>query len=152
MAIEAPLSKFRKNNLKIYILICVAFAAWCAYDGYFNKDWIEKHTEDGKPQTYLTFNREAPKYLFGVAAFFAAHLLIIRNKKIIADENGLIINGKQKIAYDSIEKIDKTNFNSKGSFVITYKDEGGRETDKKISDKSYDNLSAIIDLLAAKIS
>ncbi|MCK4752501.1 MAG: hypothetical protein KAS75_03575 [Planctomycetes bacterium] len=153
MAIVAPLSKFKKNGLKIRVLICIAFAAWCVYDGYLNKEWAKKHTDpDGTPQTYLVFNRQAPFYLFPLATLFAANLFIIRNKKVVADENELIINGKERISYDSIEKIDKTNFDSKGFFIITCKNESGRETDRKISDKTYDNLGAIIDEVITKIS
>jgi len=44
MAIVAPYSKFKKNNLKIYIVFLLALAAWCAYDGYINEKWIEEHT------------------------------------------------------------------------------------------------------------
>ena len=80
------------------------------------------------------------------------YLFVIRNKKITAEETGLVIDGKINIAYDSIEKIDKTLFDSKGRFIITYKDAGGKETDRVISDKDYDNLPAILDHLVAKIS
>ena len=34
MAIEATFSKFRKTNLIIYIVACLGFGAWLAYDGY----------------------------------------------------------------------------------------------------------------------
>jgi len=153
MAIEAPLSKFKKNNLKIYIAFCIGLAIWCAYDGYFNEKWIEEHTgADGNPQTYLVVNRKAPPYLIGAAVLFGAYLFANRNKKLIADESELIISAKERIPYDSIRKIDKTHFGSKGCFVITYKNKDGSETERKISGRKYDNLSAILDELVAKIS
>ena len=62
----------------------------------------------------------------------------------------LIINDKEKIAYDSIEKIDKTNFKSKGYFVITYKDQSGREVNRKLSDRTYDNLEAVLNEVVVK--
>ena len=55
--------------------------------------------------------------------------------------------------YNSIQKIDKTNFNpTKGYFTITCKGDDGREVVHKISSKDYDNLQAVLDLLVAKIS
>lgn len=152
MAIEAPLSKFKKNNLKIYIAFCIGLAIWCAYDGYFNEKWIEEHTDaDGNPQTYLVVNRKAPPYLIGAAVLLGAYLFAIRNKKILADESELIISAKEKIPYDSIQKIDKTHFGSKGYFIITYKNKDGCEINRKINNKKYDNLSAVLDELVAKI-
>lgn len=153
MTIEAPLSKYKKTNFKIAIALCVGLAIWCAYDGYFNDKWIEKHTDaEGRPEAYLVFNRNAPPYLIVAAVLLGVHLFVVRDKKLIADENELIISDKEKILYDSIEKIDKTYFSSKGYFVITYKDRLGKEARRKLSDRTYDNLGAVLEKLVAKIS
>ncbi len=152
MAIEAPLSKYKKNNFRIGIVVLVGLAVWCAYDGYFNEKWIAEHTDaDGNPQAYLVVNRKAPPYLIGAAALLGVYLFIIKDKKVIAGQNSLI-TPKRQIAYDSIEKIDKTHFDSKGYFIITYKDYQGVDADLKLSDGTYDNLSAVLDELIAKIS
>ncbi len=79
-------------------------------------------------------------------------LWAIRNRKLIADETELIVSGKQRIPYDSMEKIDKTLFKEKGFFIITYKDEKSGEVGLKLSDRTYDNLAALLDHLVAKIS
>ncbi len=153
MAIEAPISKSKKNNFKIYIAVCIGLAIWCAYDGYFNDKWIEEHTDtNGNPEAYLVFNRKAPPYFIGAAVLLGAYLLAIRNKKIIADENELVLSDKKRVPYDSIQKIDKTHFDSKGFFLITYKNKDGREVNRKLKDRTYDNLAAILDELVAKIS
>ena len=153
MAVEAPLSKFKKNNLKIYIVVLVIFAVWFGYDGYFNEDFKEKHSDaDGMPDSTLVFNQKAPPFLIGAVVLLGVYLAAINNKKIIASEDELVISNKEKISYDSIQKIDKTHFKSKGRFIITYKDERGNEIDRKLSSKSHDNLSAILDKLVAKIS
>ena len=78
-------------------------------------------------------------------------MVAIKDKKVVADESSLIV-GKRQIAYDSIEKIDKTHFDSKGYFVVTYKDYQGVDANLTLSDRIYDNLSAILDELVAKIS
>ncbi len=153
MAIEAPISKFKRTNLKIYIIVCIALSIWCAYDGYFNEDWIKEHKNpDGSPKPYLVFNRKAPYFFGGAVVLLGVYLFVIRNKKLIANENDLVVSPKEKIAYDSIQKIDKTSFSSKGNFIITYKDKAGREINRKISDKTYDNIRAVLDHLVAKIS
>jgi len=153
MAIEAPISKFKKTNFKIYIAVCIGLAIWCAYDGYFNDKWIKEHTDtNGNPEAYLVFNRKAPPYFIGAAVLLGAYLFAIRNKKIIADENELVLSNKKRVPYDSIQKIDKTHFDSKGFFLITYKNKDGREVNRKLSDRTYDNLAAILDELVAKIS
>ena len=153
MPIEAPISHYKKSNLKIYIAVCLALAAWCLYDVYFNKDFKEKYTDDdGNPESWMVINQTAPPFLLGAAAFFGAYLYIENKKKLIADENELIINGKKTIPYESIQKIDKTYFDSKGFFIFTYKNESGREVPYKLDSRKYDNLSAVLDLLVAKIS
>ena len=152
MPIEAPLSRFKKKNLKLYIVFCIIFAVWFGYDGYFNESFEAKHTgPDGRPDSTMVFNQKAPFVLVAAAALFTLYFGLIKNKKIIADERGLVLK-KQVISYDSIEKIDKTHFASKGFFVITYKDQHGKLTDKKISDRTYDNLQAVLEYLVAKIS
>ena len=153
MALEAPISKFKKNNLRIYIVVLLLLAAWCTYDGYFNDDWIQKHTDDnGQPEVYLVFNRYASPILVAGAALLAICLIITQKNKIIADENELVLSEKKSIAYDTIEKIDKTNFESKGYFTITYKNQKGSEAKLKLSDRRYDNLTAVLDHMVAKIS
>jgi len=152
MAIEAPISKYKKNGLLIYIAVCLAVAAWFAYDGYLNEDFKAKYTEDGKPNSTLVINQKAPFFGAGIASLLGVYLLIIRNKKLIADEKELVFSDTDKIAYDSIEKIDKTNFEAKGYFVLTYKGKGGNEVDRKISSRRYDNLAAVLEHLVAEIS
>ena len=77
---------------------------------------------------------------------------MVKDRKVIAAENKLSIDGKRSVSYDSIERIDRTHFDNKGYFVITYKNESGNETDIKLSDRSYDNLKPILEELIAKIS
>ncbi len=174
MAIEAPISKHKKSSLKIFMLFLICFAAWCVYDGYFNEKFREKHSDaNGAPDGILVFNQKSPLFFIGAAVLLGACLFLKRNKKVIADKNELIISNKERIAYDSIQKIDKTYFRSKtkrkfvgdqsenvqetcsapeGYFIITYKDNSGREVKRKLSSRTYDNLAAVLDELVAKIS
>ncbi|OHB73640.1 MAG: hypothetical protein A2Z25_02960 [Planctomycetes bacterium RBG_16_55_9] len=153
MAIEAPTSKFKKTNLMIYIALCVGLAAWFTYDGYFNEKFEKKYTNDnGQPNATLVINRKTPPFLIGAAALLGFYLFLIKDKKLVADDLELILGPQKKIPYDSIEKIDRTYFEKKGFFTVTYKDENGREVDLKMSDRKYDNLGPVLDHLVAKIS
>ncbi len=153
MTIEAPYSKYSKNNFKIGIVVCIALVIWCVYDAYFNEKFKEKYTDaDGKPTDWLVVNRKAPPYLIGVAALFGAYLFAVKGKKILADENELIISDKKRISYDSIQQIDKTYYEKKGFFVITYKDKRDNEVRLRLSDRKYDNLTALLEHLVTKIS
>jgi len=153
MAIEALLSKHKKNNFKIYIAVCIGLAIWSGYDGYFNEKFKERHTDaNGTPDATLAVNQKVPPFFIGAGVLLGAYLFAIRNKKVIADENELVISDKERIPYDSIQKIDKTLFDSKGYFLITYKDKNGSEVNRKLSDRTYDNLAAILEHLVAKIS
>jgi len=78
------------------------------------------------------------------------YFVIVKDKKIIADENELIC-GKVKIAYDAIEKINKTHFDKKGFFIVTYSQDG-QNKELKLSDRTYDNLGQVLDQIVSKIS
>ncbi len=159
MAIEAPYSKYSKNNFKIGIVLFLAMAIIFAYDGYLSKyEWslrrsfYEEHVKDGKPDFDMVFNQKSPLVFVGLAAVTTAWFWARKNKKLLADENELIISNKEKISYDSIQQIDKTYYEKKGFFVITYKDKGGKEVKHKLNDRTYDNLAALLEHLVAKIS
>jgi hypothetical protein len=153
MAIEAPLSRYRRNNLLIYIAVCLVLALWFSYDGYINRKFIAEHTtKEGRPDGALILNQKAPPVLILGALAVGAYWYAIRNRKLVAAEDALIIADKKRIPYDAIEKIDKTHFETKGLFTITYKHENGRLVDYKLSDRQYGNLGPILDHLIAQIS
>jgi hypothetical protein len=160
MALVAPLIK--KKTLIKWICACIVFAIIFLYDGYLSKyEWsmrysfYKEHVLDkgGKPDDMMIWNQKWLPIICGVTALLLGmNLYAIRNRKIVAEENGLVIDGKINIAYDSIQKIDKTHFDSKGHFTLTCKGPDGKDTDRKISDKDYDNLGPVLDHLVAKIS
>jgi hypothetical protein len=153
MAIQAPLSRYKRNNFYIYMVVCLVAASWFAYDGYLNKAFIAKHTdEQGRPTGTLVTNRVAPPFLVAGAVLLGGYLYAIRNRKIVAAEDALVIAGKQRISYDAIEKIDRTHFEKRGFFTITYKSEQGSMAQRTLSDREYDNLGPILDHLVVQIS
>ncbi len=160
MAVEAPLSKHKKTNFKIYIGACIIISVIFGYDGYLSKyEWshrrsfYEKHIKDGRPDETMIFNRITPIVLAAGAVGLAVRFRALKDKKLLADENELVISDREKISYDSIQKIDKTHFDAtKGYFVVTYKNKDGREVNRKIDSRTYDGLGAVLDELVAKIS
>ncbi len=159
MAIEAPYSKHSKNNFIIGIGIFLAIAIIFAYDGYLSKyEWslrhnfYEEHVKDGKPDFDMAFNQKSPFVFIALAAVITVWFWTLKNKKLLADESELVINDKQRISYDSIQQINKTYFEKKGFFVITYQDKGDSEVRLRLNERKYDNLPAILEHLVAKIS
>lgn len=153
MAIEAPLSKHKRNNLKIYIVVCLILAGWFAYDGYISQSFISEHTsEEGNPSAVLVINQKAPLAFVGVAVLLGGFLYAIRGRKLLAEDNELIVAGKERIPYGQIEMIDKTYFADKGFFTIVYKRDNGTETKRRLNERDYDNLEPILDHLVAKIT
>jgi len=160
MAIEAPISKFKINGFKIYIAVCLIAAGVLAYDGYLSKyEWSNRHNfyiehvveNEGNPDGVMNFNRRVPPVLLIVAILLGIRWYVVKGKKLVAGDNSLIMPNCE-IAYESIQKIDKTHFDSKGHFLITYKDYQGVDTDLKLSDRSYDNLAAVLEHLISQIS
>ena len=153
MAIEARLSRHSKNSLIIAIVALLGFAGWTVYDGFYRESFIKEHTgEDGKPDSTLLFNQKSPPYLFILAGLVGLRLFLIRKRKIVAQESDLVIDGKIQIAYDAIQQIDKTHFEKKGVFVVSYTDVQGKLRKQGFDDRKYDNMKAILDHLVTQIS
>jgi hypothetical protein len=152
MAVAAPFCKYKKTNLKIYIVILLIAAGWLAYDGFYNERFKTKHTIGGKADHTLIFHRKAPPYFLVAAAAVAVWYWRVKDKKLVADDEALAFNEKDKISYSSIESINKTNYDLKGFFVIEYKSSDGKKSQRKISDRDYDNLDAVLEALVSKIT
>jgi hypothetical protein len=159
MTVEAPYSRYRKTNFKIAIFGGLLLAIILGYDGYLSKyEWsyrqsfYREHTKDGVPDVTMKANRAAPFVLAGISIIAAVWFFRIKNIRVVADENQLIIGEKEKIPYKSIQQIDKTYFDTKGFFIITYKTADGSSTLKAFSYKRYDNLKALLEYLVTKIT
>ena len=152
MAVVASYCQYKKTNFKIYIVMLLAFAVYFAYDGYYNQKFISKHTHDGKPNSTLVFNRKSPFFLLAGAIVVAVWYWKVKDKKLIADDEVIVFSEKDKIPYNSIESINKTSYDSKGFFIIEYKSDNGQKSQRRISNRTYDNLDAVLDLLVSKIT
>ncbi|OHB45363.1 MAG: hypothetical protein A2178_02895 [Planctomycetes bacterium GWC2_49_10] len=153
MAVEAPISRFKKNNLKMYIVACVIAAVWFGYDGYLNEKFKTDHTDtNGKPDSTLYFNQKGAPIMLGAAIVLGFFFFAAKDRKIVADDTELKVPAQDSIAYSKIESIDRTHFAKKGYFVVNYKDWKDRPASIKLSDRKWDNLAAVLDHLTAKIS
>lgn len=104
------------------------------------------------PDETMLFNQISPAFFVAGAVILAIRLRRSRNIKLVAEENELIVAGREKIPYDAIDSIDRTYFEKKGFFTIIYKKPNGGEARRKLSDRDYDNLAPILDHLIDKIS
>jgi hypothetical protein len=151
MSIEAPLSKYKKNNLIITAAVLAGLGVWFWYDGHYSQTFINKHTVNGAPDGTLDFNRKAPPFMLIGAALFGIRFWMLKDKKIVADDKGLTCE-KLTIPYDRMDSIDKTFFDKKGYFIVHYRDGQDRVQQVQISDRLYDNLPAVLDHLVSKLT
>jgi len=145
MAVEAPGSKYSRNNKWIVAVVCLAGALWFGYDGWvgdYSKTQLAEN--EGKPTANLQFNRYAPIPLVIIAIVSAISAQGVASRKIVADEKGLVFPGGELIAYASIESIDKRFFEKEGRFSVQYS-EGGVSKTIRFSDRKNDNLGLLLD-------
>jgi len=229
MAIEAPLSRYKRSNFKIWIIALAALAAIFGYDGFLSQyEWSQRRSfydehmrmhafdadvtlaedlvagpvsptlrevfdnakislssdavvavvepdvhwsvtdgEDGYPilkeeaklAVYrigpdgdMLFNQISPIFFVAGAVFFAVSFWRCKDDKVVAEATELVIADRERIAYDTIEGIDKTHFEKKGSFTIIYKPNGQNEVRRQLSARNYDNLRAILEHLIGQIT
>jgi len=131
----------------------VGLGGWFAYDGFLNKGFMAEHTdEEGKPEFVLWFNQKSPPFFLAGAFLFGVRLFMVRNRRIVAEEDELVIDSRVRIPYGSVQEIDKTHFETKGVFTVVYDAPGGKRTRRKIDCRDYENMGAILDHLVAQIS
>lgn len=116
MAIIAPFCQYKKTNFKIGVVLLLVAAVWFAYDGFYSQKFKARHTVGGKPDSTLVFHKKSPPFFLAGAAALAVFYWKRKDKKIIADDEQLIFNEKDRIPYNSIESINKTGYDSKGFF------------------------------------
>jgi hypothetical protein len=151
MNIEAPLSKYKKKNLIIWVAVLAGLGTWFWYDGRYNQKFIDKHTVAGKPDGTLDFNRKVPPFMLIAAVLVGIRFVMIKDKKIVADDKGLNCE-KLTIPYDRMDSIDKTYFDSKGYFIVHYRDPQDQVKQVQLSDRQYDNMPAVLDHLVSKLT
>jgi hypothetical protein len=145
MAVVATGSKYNRNTGYIMMAACLAIAGWFLYDGWFNKNFQEEHTVDGKPDISLQLNRTwIPIVAVLVGLYKGFSSVRIKSKRVVADEEKITIDTGKSISYSDVTQIDKRFFEKEGYFVITFKEDGAERT-VKLSDRNYDNLGMVLD-------
>ena len=74
----------------------------------------------------------------------------VRNRKIQADETGLILANGQVIPWPKIKVIDNVRWHSKGFVRITYTSPENQEKNAVLDGTLYENLSAVLELMAER--
>jgi hypothetical protein len=158
--IEAPFSRYKRNNYLIIMGILLAAAVIFGYDGYLSRfEWSMRHDfyrmhvidNGGVPDSDMKFNMYSPPFFLAGAIVLLVRFFMVKGKKLTADETALHID-TLAIPYDSMERINKTYFDKKGYFTLTYKDSQQQMREVTLSDRNYDNLPALLDTLVSKIS
>jgi hypothetical protein len=99
----------------------LVFAVYCYYDGWINPAY-KTPAEYGNQ----LFNRAGTVVLGALFIYFLISFFAILKTRVVADETGIDVNGKFKIDYSSITRVNDKNY-EKGLMDLYYKDSGGQE-------------------------
>ncbi len=116
MAVIGTLTNSRKWRLVVYLVLCAVFSVYCYYDGWRNPKY-----QDPSELSNMWFNRSAA---IGLAVLFV--VLIFRfvcalKTRVVVDEAGIDVNGKFKIVWPSITRVEDRNL-EKGLLDFFYKE------------------------------
>lgn len=136
MAVECRLANARRFRWIIGLVLCVLFSIYCFYDGFMT----DKYKDD---PSNLWFNRIGAIVLAGGAVYSLVGLLVIRNTLVRADDNGIDVNGKLTITWQSITGVDDSKY-AKGLVSLFYDDQD-KERKWIIDDHKIDRFHELID-------
>jgi len=112
MAVVGTLTKSRKIREIIYMIASAATSLWFSYDG-----WISTKFKD-EPGNLL-FNKVAGIGLAVAFVVVVIRFLFIRKTRVVADDSGIDVNGRFKIAWSAITGLEDKNL-AKGLLDIYY--------------------------------
>ncbi|MDH7598139.1 MAG: hypothetical protein QHH07_00690 [Sedimentisphaerales bacterium] len=151
--IVAPVSKGRKDSVVLYMAICFGLAVWCIYDGFINKDFIAAHLDQqGRADGTLILNRLGGPILLLAALGLSLWLSKMRRGGLVATDQALIVKKTLQIPYSSIKQIDKTHFQDRGYFLLTYDSQQEGQRTIRLDQRDYDNLGPILERLIEAVS
>jgi hypothetical protein len=119
MAVTGTLVSSRKWQLIAYMLLSAAFSVYCYYDG-----WINPKYKDPSEVSNMWFNRAAAVGLVVVFVVLIFRFLQAIKTRVVMDEAGLDVDGKLKIAWPAMIRVDDRNL-EKGLLDIFYTSSGG---------------------------
>jgi len=151
MAVEVTGSRYTCRTNYLIAAACIVFGLWFLYDGWFNDEFIQDHmsldevTNEQQPNVDLMINRLwAPIFCGIVMVVFVIFAIRLKSKKIVTDNEGLILSNGQKITFNDIRQIDKRFFDQKGYFSIEYGPTGSTK-EIKFDDRTWDGLRSLLD-------
>ena len=116
MAVVGILTKGRRFKWYLYMAMAAAFSVYCYYDGWIN----DKYKED---LSNLMFNKVLAVVLAVTFVVLVIGFFVIKKTRVVVDENGISVNGKLLIAWDSITELDDSR-EEKGLLDIFYTKDG----------------------------
>jgi len=141
MAVECRLTKSRKLRWVLYLVLCVGFAAYCAYDG-----WISEKFKDDPGN--LLFNQVGAVCLAGLAVVLIIGFVKINGTRVVADETGIDVNGKLKIKWSDLTGADDSGY-EKGLVTVFYKQDGN-ERKYVIDNYKIDHFEELLDEISSR--
>ncbi len=142
-SVECRASKDSAVRLFIGAVALVAVGLYCVYDGYFHmvKDdagnmvpkypapaaWDMDHINDAA--TY-SLNHFGPYLFIPLGLLLAALAFRTLKRFVVADNEGLVVNGRAKVPWSEFTGIDASLLDAKGLLTLQRKDAPGVKLDR----------------------
>jgi hypothetical protein len=140
MAIVGTLANARKWRLVIYILVSAGASAYCYYDG-----WVNPAYQKSEKYGDMLFNQVGAVVLAVLLVILIVRLLLAFKTRVVMDEGGIDVNGKFKIAWPLVTRVDDRNL-EKGLLDIFYKGaEGGSEKKYVLDNYKVTSFDEMVD-------
>jgi hypothetical protein len=146
--IECPAAKDPAVRLFIGAAGLLGFGAWCFYDAFLSGGEYSTLPPDATiNQTLGYWFNHGGGILFPVLALIPLALAArFLRRRIVADAEGIGYAGKDKIAWDTVEKLDTSRWASKGILVIRAAGDVSLSLDEwKLDKKTFRDLIALVE-------
>ncbi len=142
MAVVGTLTSSRKMRWVLYMILSAGFSAYCYYDG-----WINPKYQVQEELSNRMFNQVGAVVLAVVFIVLVIRYLVqVSKTRVVVDDTGIEVNGKVKIGYQAIVRVDDKNL-EKGLLDIFYR-EGAAERKYVLDNYVVTNFEEMVEEIA----
>ena len=145
MALIVKSTRERVVKLFIATVLCFGLASWCWYDATYK--YVGQ--EDAKNRKINTAAIPVFTVLGLAALVFAVKAARLR---IESDEQaGISVNGRDPIAWDTIEEVDTSVLSKRGYLYVKYRDRENSSATLKLDEFNLDYFAELYAMIRAKL-
>ncbi|NLX07071.1 MAG: hypothetical protein GXY33_18185 [Phycisphaerae bacterium] len=118
MSVECGMGNGRKIRFIIAIIIFIGIALWYGYDGWLNEEFRAEHSS-----TDVLLNQVIAVVSAVALVVAAVRLVMASGSRVVADDSGIDVYGKYKIAWSDMVRVDDSKW-EKGLVRVYYQRDG----------------------------